>query len=91
MTVQLKVNMILEKGAYLPMGALVDEEIIPLNLRKKRYIGAPGEAPEIAPMRYEDAQEPEPDEGGDDNAGDPGDDTDDPVPPSPRPAGLKRR
>lgn len=41
--------MILERGAYLPVGALVDEETLPLNLRKSRYVCAPGEVPELVP------------------------------------------
>jgi hypothetical protein len=46
MDVQLKVNMILEKGAYLPIGAVVEEEVIPPNLRQSQYICPPGEMPD---------------------------------------------
>ena len=67
MTVQLRVNMILEKGAYLPVGALVEEESLPLNLRKPRYICAPGEVPELVPTTLAQSEQ---DEKSDDDYGD---------------------
>ena len=67
MTVQLRVNMILENGAYLPVGALVDEEIIPPICASASYLCAPGEVPELVPTTL---AQPEQDEKSDDDYGD---------------------
>ena len=94
-TVQIKVNMILERGAYLPMGALVDEETLPLNLRKSRYVCAPGELPEIVPATFAQP-EPDEDDGEEDDDGDVVENPPSPLPPEPPepplpPPGSRRR
>jgi hypothetical protein len=53
MDVQLKVNMILPGGRFVPYGTVIDREEIPPGIRKERYYGAPGE---VEPLYLSEAE-----------------------------------
>jgi hypothetical protein len=86
MDVQLKVNIIMPGGRFVPYGTVLDREEIPPDIRKERYYGAPGE---VEPLY---ASEPEGQGGG-------GSDDDDepkkseppqPIPPPPPPTAARQ-
>jgi hypothetical protein len=57
---QLRVNMIVGT-TFFSYGSILDEEMIPPNLRKQKYLADPGE---IEPLFASAAAEPEDDEDG---------------------------
>jgi hypothetical protein len=84
MDVQLKVNMIMPGGRFVPYGAVIDRDEIPPNIRKERYYGAPGDVEPLHAPSEAEGQE----DGGE--ADEPVEGEIAPPPPRVRPSPLRR-
>jgi hypothetical protein len=86
MDVQLRVNMIMPGGRFVPYGTIIDREEIPPGIRKERYYGAPGE---VEPL-YVSEPEGQAGGGGDDDDDEPNKgEPPQPIPPPP-PSGARQ-
>jgi hypothetical protein len=47
--VQLKINMIFD-GAFYPRGVVMDDQKLPPNLRRQKYLGEPGSVEPLYPL-----------------------------------------